>query len=183
MWSGQLLLKCSHWHLYGDFPWSRCPCVLALEGKWLAMGRGLPYPAYLWTSNIACRFIYDEWHQPPRLAIRIDPKGFQASVQGWDDLQYCGPPHCLKSIFLWDYQLQFIVIPSSLINMPTQNPFSQAEHPPLPQILLQLMIHLLTPLIVSNFLFSIQVTTWLMVGSVFPALTQSATVIHTGGRL
>ena len=41
-----------------------------------------------------------------------------------------GPTHRLKSILLWDYQLQFVVIPSNLINMLIQNPFSQTKTSP-----------------------------------------------------
>ena len=91
-----------------------------------------------------------------------------------------GHTHGLVSILLWDCQLQFILILSSLINMPIQNPFSQTQLLPLPQILLQLIRHLFTHFHCFHFLFSIQVTTRLMVGSAFWALTQSATVIHTG---
>ena len=47
-----------------------------------------------------------------------------------------GPTHGLKSILMWDYQLQVIVIPYSLINTLLQKPFSQTQLPPLPQILL-----------------------------------------------
>ena len=40
-----------------------------------------------------------------------------------------GSTHSLQSILLWDYQLQFIAILSSLITMPMQNSFSQAQLP------------------------------------------------------
>ena len=159
----------------------KIPGVLALEHKLLAMGRVLPYPAYLWTSNITCRFIYDERHQPPSLASRIDPEGCQAPIQWLRWPTWFWAPHMASSLYSSGTTVA-ILLQSHLAWSICQYRTPSHKHSfPLCLRYCFSSWDICSPtFIVSNFLFSIQVTTWFMVGSTFWALTQSATVIHAG---
>ena len=104
----------------------------------------LPYPVYPWTSSSTHRSVYVEWHHPPDLANRINPGGCQHSLKTEVTYIIVGSMHNFQSILLWDYQLQFVSVLSSSITLPIQNPFLQTQLSPLPQILFQILRHLIT---------------------------------------